>query len=441
MSNSTSPTTERGPATAAEARRLANRAALSGFVGTSLEWYDYFLYGSAAALVFPQLFFAGMGPGVATVVSLATFGVSFLFRPLGGIIFGHFGDRVGRKRMLVITLMLMGGGSFLIGCLPTANAIGAAAPVLLVLLRVVQGIGLGGEWGGAAVVVVESAPRPKRGLYASSMQMGVPAGQLSSAGMVAIFSLLPGNGFLEWGWRVPFLVSGALVLVGLWVRARLEETPQFRAVAAENKQERVPIADVLKRAKRPVVLLIFVQAGATIAYYMFTVYVLVYVTENLHLPRSWGLTGVLLGAGLELIAIPFWARLSDRIGRRPVYALGTLVMGLFAFPFFWMLDTGAAPVIAIAVLIGLGIGHAPTSALNGAVYSEQFPARLRYTGASLAYQLSSVVAGAPAAAVAAALVNATGSAKAVSIYLAVGAVVSLIAIALLRETHREELAL
>lgn len=441
MSNPTSPPAQQGPATSAEAKRLANRAAVSGFVGTSLEWYDYFLYGSAAALVFPHLFFQNMGGGVATIVSLASFGVSFLFRPLGGIIFGHFGDRVGRKKMLVITLILMGGGSFLIGCLPTVHSIGAAAPVLLVLLRIVQGIGLGGEWGGAAVVVTESAPRKKRGLYASSMQMGVPAGQLSSAGMVAIFSALPGDAFLDWGWRIPFLASGLLVIVGLWVRARLEETPQFRAVAAENKQERVPISDVLRTAKRPVILLVFVQFGATIAYYMFTVYVLVYVTQHLGLPRQWALTGVLLGAGLELIAIPFWARLSDRIGRRPVYALGTLVMGLFAFPFFWLLDTGAPVVIAIAVLIGLGIGHAPTSALNGSVYSEQFPARLRYTGSSLAYQVSSVVAGAPAAAVAAALVHATGSPKAVSIYLAAGAVISLIAVALLRETHRDELAL
>jgi MFS transporter, MHS family, shikimate and dehydroshikimate transport protein len=406
-----------------------------------MEWYDYFLYGSAAALVFPQLFFQNMGAGVATVVSLASFGVSFLFRPVGGIIFGHFGDRLGRKKMLVLTLLLMGGGSFLIGCLPTADTIGAVAPILLVLLRIVQGIGLGGEWGGAAVVVVECAPEDKRALYASSMQMGVPAGQLGAAGMVALFSALPGHAFLDWGWRVPFLFSAVLVLVGLWVRSFLEETPQFRAVAAEHKLERLPIADVLRTAKRPVILLIFVQFGATIAYYLFTVYVLVYVTDHLGLPRAWALTGVFLGAGLELVAIPFWARLSDRIGRRPVYAIGTVIMGLFAFPFFWLLDTGVAWVIALAVVIGLGVGHAPTSALNGCLYSEQFPARLRYTGASLAYQVSSVVAGAPAAAVAAALVNATGSAKAVSVYLVAGAVISLIAVALLRETRHERLAL
>ncbi|WP_051579831.1 MFS transporter [Pseudonocardia acaciae] len=419
----------------------ARRAALSGFLGTSMEWYDYFLYGSAAALVFPKLFFQGMPGGVATVVSLASFGVSFLFRPLGGVVFGHFGDRVGRKQMLVLTLLLMGGGSFLIGCLPTANAIGAAAPVLLVILRMVQGVALGGEWGGAAVVVVESAPTARRGLYASSMQMGVPAGQLGSAGMVALFALLPGDQFLAWGWRVPFLCSGVLVVVGLWVRARLAETPQFRALEARDEQERLPISEVLRTALRPVVLLIFVQFGATIAYYLFTVYVLVYVTDQLGLPRGWGLTGVLAGAALELITIPFWARLSDRIGRRPVYAIGTAFMGLFAFPFFWMLDTRSSAVIVLAVLVGLGIGHAPTAALNGSVYAEQFPARLRYTGSSLAYQASSVIAGAPAAVVAAALVNATGSAKGVSVYLAAGAIVSLVAVALLSETRKKELEL
>jgi MFS family permease len=406
-----------------------------------MEWYDYFLYGSAAALVFPKLFFAGMPGGVATVVSLASFGVSFLFRPLGGIIFGHFGDRVGRKQVLVATLLLMGGGSFLIGCLPTASSIGAAAPVLLVILRMVQGIGLGGEWGGAAVVVVESAPSARRGLYGSSMQMGVPAGQLGSAGMVALFSLLPGDGFFTWGWRVPFLCSGLLVVVGLWVRARLAETPQFKALEAREQRELLPISEVLRTALRPVILLIFVQFGATIAYYMFTVYVLVYVTNHLQLPRGWGLTGVLAGAALELVTIPFWARLSDRIGRRPVYAIGTVFMGLFAFPFFWMLDTRSAPVVVLAVLVGLGIGHAPTAALNGSVYAEQFPARLRYTGSSLAYQVSSVIAGAPAAVVAAAVVNATGSAKGVSLYLAAGAVVSVIAVALLSETRSKELAL
>ncbi|MGH3358059.1 MAG: MFS transporter [Nocardioidaceae bacterium] len=427
------------PGSSGDSTTLAKRAALAGFMGTSLEWYDYFLYGSAAALVFPQLFFDGMGDGVATMVSLASFGVSFLFRPLGGVVFGHLGDRIGRKQMLVATLLLMGGGSFLIGCLPTSASIGVLAPILLILLRIVQGIGLGGEWGGAATVVVECAPAERRGLYASSMQMGVPAGQLGSAGMVALFAALPGDAFLEWGWRIPFLCSGLLIVVGLWVRTHLEETPQFRAVEENDKKQRLPIRDVLQSHWRAVVLLIFVQFGATVAYYMFTVYVLVYVSEELGLPRSWALTGVFLGAALEFVMIPIWAQLSDRYARRPIYALGTLFMGLYAFPFFWLLDSGSKWVIVLAVVLGLGVGHAPTSALNGSVYAEQFPARLRYSGASVAYQMSSVVAGAPAALVAAALVNATGSAKAVSFYLLAGAVVSLVALYLLRETRHSAL--
>lgn len=419
----------------------ARKAALAGFLGTSLEWYDYFLYGSAAALVFPALFFEGMGPAVATLVSLASFGVSFLFRPVGGFIFGHLGDKLGRKTTLITTLLLMGGASFLIGCLPTAATIGAAAPILLVFLRMVQGIGLGGEWGGAATLVIENAPPKRRGLYASSMQMGVPGGQLASAGIVALFALLPQEQFESWGWRIPFLLSGVLVLVGLWVRASLEETPQFAEVARKDEKQRLPAREVLVDHWRSVVLLIFVQAGASIAYYLLTVYVLVYVTEHLGLPRSWALAGVLGGAAVELVAIPIWAHLSDRFGRRPIYALGTLVLGLYAFPFFWLLDTENYWLIVLSVVIGLGIGHAPTSALNGSIYSEQFPARMRYTGSSIAYQVSSVVAGAPAAIVAAWLVNVTGTSRGVSIYVLIGAAVSLVAIALLSETKNRELEL
>jgi MFS transporter, MHS family, shikimate and dehydroshikimate transport protein len=421
--------------------KLARKAALAAFMGTSLEWYDYFLYGSAAALVFPKLFFNDLDDGMATMVSLASFGVSFLFRPLGGVVFGHLGDKLGRKNVLVATLLLMGGGSFLIGCLPSQDSIGILAPILLVLLRIVQGIGLGGEWGGAATVVVECAPKDRRGLYASSMQMGVPAGQLGAAGMVALFAMLPEDQFLSWGWRVPFWCSVLLIVVGVWIRRSLEETPQFQEIAEEHQQQKVPAAEVFASHWRSVVLLVFVQAGATIAYYMFTVYVLVYVVDELKLPRSWALTGVFLGAALELFLIPLWAHLSDKTARRPIYAIGTLFLGLFAFPFFWLLDTGVAWVIVLAVVLGLGIGHAPTSALNSSIYAEQFPARLRYSGSSISYQLSSVVAGAPAALVAAYLVDTTGSAKAVSAYLAVACVISLVAVALLRETGREELKL
>lgn len=419
----------------------SKRAALSGFLGNSMEMYDYFIYGSAAALVFPQLFFGDLPKGVAIVVSLATFGASFLVRPLGGVVFGHFGDRLGRKKILVITLLIMGISSLLIGCLPTAEMIGPTAPVLLVLLRLAQGIALGGEWGGSAVMVTESAPAKHRALYAAAMQMGGPMGQLSSAGVFALFSLLPTEQFESWGWRVPFILSAVLVIVALWIRSKLEESPQFKAVEAQHAQESLPIVEVLRTALRPVILLVFVQFGPTVAYYMFTVYVLTYVSDQLGLPSSWGLTGVMLGAAMQIVTIPLWAALSDRIGRRPVYAIGVAFLGLYAFVFFMLLDTASPVLIVLAVILGLGVGHAPTSALNGSLYPEQFSARMRYTGSSLAYQLSSLVAGAPAAVVAAALVNATGSGRAVAIYMVAGAVISLIAVSLLKETRGREMPL
>lgn len=426
---------------AARGNQLARKAAVAGFVGTSLEWYDYFLYGAAAALVFPQLFFSDFGSKGAVLVSLASFGVSFFFRPLGGFVFGHLGDRLGRQHTLVLTLVLMGGGSALIGCLPTADSIGLAAPVLLVLLRIVQGLGLGGEWGGAATYVLECAPREQRALYTCSMQMGVPAGQLASSGMFALMALLPDAQFESWGWRVPFLLSAVLVLVGIWIRLNLEETPQFQRLEERTAVDAHPLRAVITGHWRSIVLLVFVQAGATVAYYLLTIYVLVYVTDVLDLPRSWALAGVLVGAAVELLVLPLWAHLADRLGRRPIYAVGTCLIALYAFPFFALLDTRDPALIVLAVGLGLGIGHAPTSALNGTLYAEQFPAHVRYSGSSIAYQLSSVVAGAPAAIVAAWLVQTTGTTRAVSWYVVGSAVVSLVALALLPETKDRELEL
>jgi MHS family shikimate/dehydroshikimate transporter-like MFS transporter len=418
----------------------AMRAARASFVGTSVEWYDYFLYGSAAAVVFPTVFFADLGGTAATLTSLATFGVAFFFRPLGGLVFGHLGDRLSRKQALVTTLLIMGLGTFAIGLLPTVGQVGVLAPILLVLLRALQGIGLGGEWGGAALLIVENAPAKRRGLYASACQLGVPAGQLVSAGMMAVFSLLPDDQFLSWGWRVPFLFSGVLVMFGLYIRTRLPEPAEFQALKDEEKRPRLPIAEVLRHAKKQTVLLVFVQAAATIGYYLFTVYSLSYVKGELGLPQSWALTGVLVGAGLLLFAMPLYAALSDRIGRRPVYFAGTLFIALFAIPFFWLLDTRNPYLITLAITLALVFGYGPTGALNSALYAEQYPTRYRYTGASVAYQMSSVVAGAPAALVAAALVSATGSSLAVSWYVIGAAVVSLVCVLALKEMRGVELA-
>ena len=420
-------------------RRRAVRAAAAGLVGTSIEWYDYFLYGSAAAVVFPRLFFGNLDGAVALIFSLATFSVAFALRPIGGFIFGHFGDRLGRKRMLVVTLVLMGAGTFLIGCLPTQHQIGVTAPILLIALRTLQGLGLGGEWGGAALVVVENAPAGRRGIYGCAMQIGVPIGQLMSAGLFAGVASLPDEQFYSWGWRIPFWFSAVLVAVGFWLRARLTETPHFQQVVRTGQRTRIPALEVLRSAKKPTVLLIFVQAGSTVAYYLLTVYSLVYVTDHLHLPRSWALGGVLLGAGLEICTQPFFAWLSDRFGRRPVYGAGTLFLALYAFPFFWLLDTAREPLVWLAIVLGLALGHAATGALHGPLYAEQFPARFRYTGSSLAYQLSSTVAGAPAPILAGLLVSVTGTSRATSVYVVVACIVSLVCVALLRETYRANL--
>ncbi|MCI2418288.1 MHS family MFS transporter [Saccharopolyspora sp. K220] len=416
------------------------RAALAGFVGTTLEWYDYFLYGSVAALVFPKLYFADLGPTVGTLVSLATFSVAFVLRPVGGIIFGHYGDRLGRKRMLIITLAMMGGATFLIGLLPTRDQIGVLAPALLIVLRMVQGIALGGEWGGAALVTVENAPAHQRGRYGVSMQLGAPGGQLLSSGLLGLFALLPDEQFFSWGWRVPFLLSAVLLLVGVYVRFGLAETPNFQRLQDTGARSRVPLVELFRTAARPTTLLTFVQSGPNIAYYLFTVYSAVYITEKLGLPRSWALIGVLIAASVEILTMPLFAILSDRIGRRPVYAFSTVFLAAYAFPFFWLADTRQQLWIWVALAIGLGIGHSAACALHGPLYAEQFPTRIRYTGAGFAYQACSTISAAPAAVVATALINATGSSAAVSLYVIGGCLVSLVCVLLLRETYRSDIS-
>ena len=415
------------------------QVARASFTGTAIEWYDYFLYGSAAALVFPHVFFSELGSTAALLASFATFGVAFLFRPLGGIIFGHFGDKMSRKQALVITLLIMGIGTFAIGLLPSTGKVGILAPILLIVLRLIQGLGLGGEWGGAALMVVEHAPAERRGIYGVACQLGVPAGQLFSAGVLAIMALLPSDQFLSWGWRVPFLLSGALVVVGLYIRTRIPESPKFLAIKAAHKQPKLPIAEVFRHAKKTTLLLIFVQAASTVGYYLFTVYALSYVSSDLKLPQAWALTGVLIGAGVLLAAMPLYAALSDRIGRRPVYAAGTLFIGLYAVPFFWLLNTRNSGVIIFAIAAAIVFGYGPTGALHGPLYAEQYPTRYRYTGASVAYQFSSMVAGAPAALVAGALVAATGTTMSVSWYVIGAAFISLLCVFFLKETYRADL--
>ena len=411
----------------------------ASFIGTTIEWYDFFLYGTAAALVFNKLFFPGAEPSSGTLLALATYGVGFAARPLGGIIFGHFGDRVGRKAMLVLSLLIMGVATFLIGAMPTYAAIGIWAPVILVTLRIAQGVGVGGEWGGAVLMSVEHAPAGRRGFFGSWPQMGVPAGLfLSTVVFLIVQQTTSDEAFLAWGWRIPFLLSAILVGVGLFVRLRLYESPAFQRVKETRTEAPMPILDVLRKYPREVLLAMGMRIAENGTFYILTVWVLVYGHEDLKLAKSTMLWGVVIAALIGLITIPWYGALSDRLGRRPLYLGGALFSLLFAFPFFWLVNTRTEILIWLAVVLGVNIGHDLMYGPQAAFFSELFGTRVRYSGASLGYQLASVIAGGFAPLIAAALLKAWGW-PAVAIYMDVMAVITVVATLLATETHQRDL--
>jgi metabolite-proton symporter len=415
------------------------RVVIASFIGTTIEWYDFFLYGTAAALVFNKLFFPNFDALAGTMAAFATYAVGFFARPLGGIVFGHYGDKIGRKSMLVTTLMLMGMATVLIGLLPTYEQIGVAAPILLVTLRFVQGFGVGGEWGGAVLMAVEHGHESKRGFHASWVQAGVPVGLLLANGVFHLASSMDEKAFLAWGWRIPFLLGILLLGVGMFIRLKIMESPIFTEAKTADPGPKVPILAVLRDHPRNVVLAMGARFAENAFFYIFTVLVLSYGSQQLGMAKSSLLNAVLVGSAVQLIAIPYFGALSDKLGRRPVYLGGALFLTAFAFPFFWLLETRQTGLVMAAVVIGL-IGHAAMYGPQAAFFSELFGTRVRYSGASLGYQLASPLAGGLAPLIATALLERSGGKPwPVAIYLIVMAAITLVSVWLVEETSKKRL--
>jgi MFS transporter, MHS family, shikimate and dehydroshikimate transport protein len=423
---------ENAPEQTAEMRRIV----LSSIIGTAVEWYDFLIYGTAAALVFNKLFFPQTDPALGTIAAFGTYGVGFFARPLGAAIFGHFGDRVGRKAMLAMTIVIMGLGTFLIGLLPTYDQIGAAAPVLLVLVRLLQGVGLGGEWGGAVLMVVENAPAARRGLFGSLVQIGYPAGNLAAIGVFALLTArLPETDFLDWGWRIPFLVSIVLAGIGLYIRLTLEETPVFREITARSDVAKLPLAEVLTTQRRAFFTAVGLKLSeisyATIA----GVFSISYVAGTLALPRSLILNAISLSAAVGFAAIPAFGWLADVVGRKAMFYAASLFAAAFAFPMFWLFDTRDPLTITLTVVAAIVFGQLIGFGVGAPWYSEMFTARLRYSGASLGFQIGAAISGGLTPFAAASLMAWTGGATwPISAYLIALAVITFVATAAAPET-------
>ena len=417
----------------------ARRVAIASAIGTTIEWYDYFIYGTAAATVFGPRFFPQVSPMAGTLAAFATFGVGFLARPVGGVVMGHFGDRVGRKSMLVWSLMLMGVSTLGIGLLPDYSRIGLAAPALLIVFRLVQGFALGGEWGGAVLMSVEHAPIDRRGFYGSVVGLGLPIGIVLSNLVFLVASLLANPAaFLAWGWRIPFIASSLLVVVGVVIRMRVLETPVFVAMRAGGLARRMPVADVFRGNARTVLLAAGSYTGISSLGYVVIVYYVSYATGVLHIALPVALSVLVAAAVVFAFAVVFFARRSDVVGRRRVMLGGNAALVIWSALFFPLLDTRSVPMIALA-LIGMLVIQGAYIGTQPAVFAELFPTSIRYSGASLANTLGTIVGGAPAPFIAAALFRATHSSTAIGAYITAMAVVSWASTLKLRETRHEAL--
>ncbi len=422
-----------GPVSEALIRKVAWASAM----GTTIEWYDFFLYNTFSALVFNKLFFPSFDPLVGTMLAYTTALVGFVARPVAGIIFGHFGDRIGRKRMLILTLLIMGIATFLIGVLPTYESIGVWAPILLLVLRILQGVGVGGEWGGAVLMAIEHAPKGRRGFYGSWPQIGVPAGLALATGIVALLTLLPGDLFLQWAWRIAFLISLILVAIGIYIRLKIVETPAFVKIQETRTVARVPFFDLMRTHRKQVLLGMGCRYIEGVTFNIYGVFVITYLVTALKLPRTTALLGVTVASVIMIFFLPYFGKLSDRVGRRKVFGYGALATGLLSFPAFWVMSTSVEhPVLIwLAIIIPFGIVYASVYGPIAALFSELFDTRVRYSGISFVYQFSGIFASGLTPIIATALLRAeNGQPWLIAAYMLVVSLISALSVYLLKET-------
>ena len=418
----------------------ARRVSVATFIGSAVEWYDFFIYGTAAALVLNKVFFPEFDAAVGTILAFVTFAIGWLARPIGGLIAGHFGDRLGRKRMLVITMLVMGISTFAIGLLPTYGQIGVAASILLLLARIAQGLAVGGEYGGSVVMALETAPKGRRGLWASMPQAGIPAGLVLGTGAFFVVASLPKAAFLEWGWRVPFLLSAVLVGVGLFVRLRIEESRTFQQVAgSEDDPKRIPAVEVLRNYKGRIVLLMLAHIAPNSFFYLSATFIIAYATGTGSYTSQQALAAVAIAAALEIFTIPLFAALSDRVGRKPVYIGGLIGLAILAFPFFLLVNTGSFGLLVLALILVLSIAHAAVFGPQASFFSELFPTSVRYTGLSMGYQIAGALFGGPLPAIGTALVAVlAGAPWLFAGYLVLTALISIVGAAVLPQNRSDD---
>ncbi|BCU80850.1 MFS transporter [Polycladomyces abyssicola] len=410
-------------------KKRETKALVASLIGSSIEWFDFFLYGTMASLVFNQLFFPNFDPVVGLLLSYASFGIPFFIRPLGGIIFSHIGDKIGRKKTLVLTLSLMGIATVFIGLLPDYKTIGIWAPILLTVLRLIQGLGIGGEWGGALLLAVEYSSKDRKGFFGSVPQMGVTIGMLLGTLSISLMTLLPDSQFMSWGWRIPFILSAILVFIGLWIRNGIDETPEFKETQKSGKIAKVPLFDTLRYQWKSVLLAVGAKVVETGPFYIFSTFIISYGTGHLGFPKTTVLNAVTIATLITTITIPFMGKWSDRIGRKPLYVWGTVAIILYAFPYFYLLSSKSPFLLIVATVIGLGILWAPVTAVLGTLFSEIFTTHVRYTGVTLGYQLGAAIAGGTAPLIATALLETyNNSWVPVALYIVLTGIISLIAI-------------